>query len=131
VTEPESGYEAVILRDCRDPAYPRNRKLFWAVYLFFAGVLALLYGSFFHWSLVRNVRYAWELFQVYLRSTDPGFRAAIFVYQYLIGFLLFGTIVAVFALFGLWAYDMQKRNQLIRKLISVRNVASASELKNS
>ena len=123
-------YEEIILRDVQNPKYVRNLRLVWVVFCVFGFALLSIYISCFHSSLSRNFRFVFTYFKLALVSHDPGFRTAVFIYEYTMLFFVFLIAVAVFCALAVLAFDMQRRNAVIRQALHDLNSAAASEKKS-
>jgi hypothetical protein len=126
-----SNYEAIILREARDPKYRRHLRWIWGVYGFFAVLLFSVYMSLFNPGLVRNIFVAVRIHRMAHGSSDQTLQAAVFIYENIMLMLAFFCLVGVFLSLGVLAFDMQRRNAVIRSLLPPADIASASEKDNS
>ncbi|MCB0308287.1 MAG: hypothetical protein KDD48_02865 [Bdellovibrionales bacterium] len=111
----KTGYQRVIVRDVSSPSYSGQSKLAFRLYGIILVCLMGVYTLCFHSYLVTSGEVLWELHNMGLDSrVQPALRFIIFKYEYFIVFLVFMTLCMLFLAFGLFLFDMQQRNAVIK-----------------
>lgn len=115
------GYRAVIVRDVTGGNYRKHQRWMNILLTVFGFGFVMTYVLFFHHFLRRSWHVFYDFHLVGMDPTqDPAIRFLIMKYEYLVYFLSFLILLVFFSLIAFFAFDMQQRNELIRRYLSTK-----------
>ena len=116
-----SKYQTVILRDVGSADYEKHERLIWKVFYSVGAFGFLVYAVLLFHVVGPFVGRFMSLFSTYTYQTDENIHTVLYLHEGAVVLLGFFVAVLVFAMLGFFVFDIQQRNEVIRRLRSEGN----------